>query len=83
MTEQPPPPVWQRAEIASPCVNICMIHPETKLCLGCARTGDEIARWSTMSAEERRAIMDDLPQRDPGPKARSGGRRSRMKRRSI
>lgn len=83
MSEQPEPPVWQRPEIESPCVNICMIHPETRLCLGCARTGDEIARWSSMTPEERSLIMAELPARDPGPRNRSGGRQARIKRRSA
>lgn len=67
--------VWRREAIESPCVNICMLHPETRLCVGCARTGDEIARWSRMSVEERRIVMDDLPSRQAGPAIRRGGRR--------
>lgn len=75
------PPVWQRGEIKSPCQNICVIHPATRLCVGCHRTGEEITRWSAMSPQERRRIMDELPGRDPGPKTRSGGRSARLKRR--
>jgi hypothetical protein len=30
------------------------------LCLGCGRTLDEIARWTSMSPEERRVIMAGL-----------------------
>ncbi|MEL6766935.1 MAG: DUF1289 domain-containing protein [Pseudomonadota bacterium] len=67
--------VWRREAIESPCVQICMLHPETKLCIGCARTGDEIARWTRMSAEERRAVMAELPGRQAGPATRRGGRR--------
>ena len=78
----PEPPVWKRAEIESPCKDICVIHPATRLCLGCSRTGDEITRWSTMQPEERRRIMDELPGRDPGPKGRTGGRSARIKRRA-
>ena len=74
-------PVWKRDEIESPCVEICIINPATRLCLGCSRTGDEIARWSSMTAQDRRQIMDELPNRDPGPKGRSGGRSARIKRR--
>lgn len=83
MTTSPEPPVWRRAEIESPCQNICVIHPETRLCLGCARTGDEIARWSGMAPEERRRIMDELPTRNPGPRNRSGGRSARIKRKQA
>lgn len=72
--------VWKRAEIESPCVQICVIHPETRLCTGCARSIDEIGGWSRMSAEERRVIMDELPNREAAPKGRRGGRNARLKR---
>lgn len=51
------------AKIASPCTNVCKIDPDTRLCLGCARSIDEIAAWSRMTPEARRAVMDELPQR--------------------
>lgn len=73
--------VWQRKEAESPCVNICVVHPETRLCTGCARSLDEIARWSRMTPEERREIMAALPEREPAPKARRGGRKGRLSRR--
>lgn len=68
--------VWQRDEIQSPCVKICMIHPQTGLCLGCKRSGDEIARWSQMTPEARAEIMNALPARPDGS-ARRGGRKGR------
>ncbi|MEM6310763.1 MAG: DUF1289 domain-containing protein [Pseudomonadota bacterium] len=71
------PQVWKREEVESPCVQVCVIHPETKLCLGCSRTGDEIASWSRMTPNERRAVMAQLPARDPKPKGRRGGRARR------
>lgn len=54
---------WSRAEIESPCVKICVIRRETGLCLGCHRTLDEIATWSTLAPQERHAIMKELPAR--------------------
>jgi hypothetical protein len=33
------------------------------LCVGCGRTLDEIARWSSLGDAERRGIMRDLPER--------------------
>lgn len=72
--------VWTRQEIESPCIQICVIHPETRLCAGCARSIDEIGAWSRMSHEERRAIMAELPSREPAPKTRRGGRNARLKR---
>jgi len=47
--------------IASPCVNICRIDAVTRRCKGCARTPDEIARWTTMNKAERARIMAELP----------------------
>lgn len=72
--------VWKRDEIESPCVQICIIHPETRLCSGCARSIDEIGSWSRMTHEQRRAIMDDLPNRNAAPSGRRGGRSARLKR---
>lgn len=67
-------PVWKRQEIESPCVQICIIHPAERICTGCYRSIDEITRWSKMSAEERTAIMADLPARAPRLARRRGGR---------
>ncbi|MCR9086827.1 MAG: DUF1289 domain-containing protein [Rhodobacteraceae bacterium] len=72
--------VWKRDEVASPCVQICVIHPETRLCTGCARSMDEIAAWSSMSAETRQAVMAELPTRSAAPTLRRGGRAARLKR---
>nr|WP_312968543.1 DUF1289 domain-containing protein [Brucella intermedia] len=49
--------------IESPCILVCTIDTETSFCLGCARTLDEIARWSSMSAEERTAVLSLLADR--------------------
>lgn len=49
--------------IASPCINICQIDPDSGLCIGCLRSLDEIARWGGMTDGERQAIMDRLPER--------------------
>lgn len=68
---------WGRGEIESPCVKVCLVHPETGYCLGCGRTRDEIARWSTMSPAERRAVMAELKSREVAPRGRRGGRRRR------
>jgi len=86
MTDDSPEPgragattVWQREEIESPCIQVCMLHPESKLCLGCYRTGEEIARWSRYAPAERAAIMAELPARAPlVATRRKGGRRGRQ-----
>jgi predicted Fe-S protein YdhL (DUF1289 family) len=70
--------IWRRAEIESPCVKICVIHPEARLCIGCHRTINEISTWSRLSQEDRRAIMADLATRAPLLSKRRGGRAARL-----
>lgn len=71
--------IWARAEIDSPCKNICVIHRRSGLCIGCYRTGDEIAHWSGMSPEERQSLMAELPGRESSIAKRTGGRKARLK----
>lgn len=47
----------------SPCIGVCQIEPRTGLCLGCARSMDEIAGWLAMSPEAKRAVLAALPAR--------------------
>ncbi|RID91501.1 DUF1289 domain-containing protein [Gemmobacter lutimaris] len=70
--------IWKRAEVDSPCVKVCVIHPEARLCVGCYRSMDEIGAWSRMTAEARRAVMADLPSRAPRLVKRRGGRAGRL-----
>lgn len=56
--------VWKRDEIESPCVKICVLHPREDICIGCYRTRYEIAGWSRMTPEARRALMASLPERE-------------------
>ena len=49
--------------IETPCVKICTLDARKGFCLGCGRTIDEIARWGSMSLEERSRIMNELPER--------------------
>lgn len=49
--------------VETPCVKICRILEGGNLCRGCGRTLEEIARWTEMSPEERRAIMGGLAER--------------------
>jgi predicted Fe-S protein YdhL (DUF1289 family) len=39
------------------------MDPRRGLCLGCRRTLDEIARWGSMSDQERERVMAELPGR--------------------
>ena len=47
----------------SPCLKVCLMDPESELCKGCFRTLDEIARWGSLSDEERDRIMAERPKR--------------------
>jgi uncharacterized protein len=49
--------------IESPCTKVCVVHPVAKLCIGCGRSLDEIARWIDLDAAERQRIMALLPLR--------------------
>lgn len=60
MSGEIPPP--------SPCVGVCAIDRGTGLCVGCQRTSQEISRWPSYSAEEKRAVLAQLPaRRKPDP----------------
>lgn len=47
----------------SPCVGTCKLDPATGWCLGCARTGDEIADWQARTDSSRAAVWEALPSR--------------------
>lgn len=71
--------VWSRNEVDSPCVKLCVIHPEARLCMGCYRSIEEITAWQRMTPEARRALMAELPARAPQVAARRrGGRAARL-----
>ena len=72
--------VWKRAEIESPCIKVCVIHPEARLCTGCLRSIDEITGWSRMTGAGRSAIMAELPTRAGLLRQRRGGRAARLTR---
>ena len=44
----------------SPCIQICRIDKETRTCIGCNRTIDEITKWMSYTDEERMIIMKRL-----------------------
>ncbi|HHH89504.1 MAG TPA: DUF1289 domain-containing protein [Aliiroseovarius sp.] len=74
-------PPWTRDEPDSPCIKICVLDRKSGFCLGCLRTGDEIAAWPAMSPEARRALLADLPaRRDLVKPKRRGGRSARASR---
>ena len=48
---------------ASPCTGICRLDAATGWCLGCARTGGEIAGWRDGDAVWRAGVWEALPAR--------------------
>lgn len=55
-------PVEPIPEVESPCIGTCTLGPQG-LCIGCFRTASEITGWLTYSSEQRRSIMQELPER--------------------
>ena len=49
--------------VASPCISICRIVPETRLCEGCNRSIEEIAGWGSMGAQQRLQVWDRIFER--------------------
>lgn len=50
--------------VLTPCIGVCTLDP-AGFCDGCFRTGDEIARWLSMSDAERLDLMARvLPERE-------------------
>jgi uncharacterized protein len=43
----------------SPCMNVCVLDAG-KVCIGCRRTLDEIARWGRMSVREQWQVVARL-----------------------
>lgn len=72
--------IWHRDEVKSPCIKICVIHPEARLCTGCLRSIDEITAWSRMTPQARRAVIAELPARSGQIAKRRGGRAARLTR---
>lgn len=68
------------APLLTPCVNICVVHREAGICVGCYRTPDEIAAWGGMTNAERAEIMDGLAARAVLLRKRRGGRAGRIAR---
>lgn len=73
--------VWRRNEPDSPCVKICLIDPASRFCIGCGRTGEEIAAWTRLDAAGRAAIRAQLPARMAELAPKRGAGRVRRRRR--
>jgi predicted Fe-S protein YdhL (DUF1289 family) len=52
------------SSIKSPCIGTCLLFPGTQMCSGCFRTVDEVRDWIGMTDDERRSVMEKLPERE-------------------
>lgn len=69
MTEVPP-------AIETPCIKVCVLDPRSGFCIGCGRTGEEIGAWSVLAPEQRRDVMQALPDRLAVMTSRQGRRKN-------
>lgn len=49
--------------IVSPCTGVCKLDEATGWCLGCGRSGDEIADWRNQSEAHRAEVWGQIPLR--------------------
>ncbi|MFI4947280.1 MAG: DUF1289 domain-containing protein [Alphaproteobacteria bacterium] len=47
----------------SPCLGICLMDPNTRMCRGCLRTIEEIALWYRATPAEQRRMLERLAAR--------------------
>ena len=49
--------------LPSPCISVCQLDRDSGLCIGCYRTGAEIAAWRSMSPDAQRDLLESLRDR--------------------
>ncbi len=49
--------------VPSPCINICTLDTACGLCLGCARTLQEISDWPNLDDAGKRAVWARIAER--------------------
>ena len=67
-------------DIETPCVKLCVVDPDSGICIGCGRNRSEIAGWIAMTPAVRRDVMAELGDRMASltrNKRRKGGARGR------
>lgn len=57
----------QPEDVPSPCVSVCKLDTETRLCTGCGRHLEEIRLWTRMTADDKRAVWARLESGAPYP----------------
>ncbi|WP_353238875.1 DUF1289 domain-containing protein [Limnohabitans sp.] len=49
--------------VPSPCVSVCLMHPDGGHCEGCLRTLSEIGNWGRMGDADKRIVWQAIQQR--------------------
>ncbi|KAA0685257.1 DUF1289 domain-containing protein [Azospirillum brasilense] len=49
--------------VPSPCISVCKLTADRAYCIGCLRTLEEIRGWKHMDADQKRALLADLENR--------------------
>lgn len=49
--------------VPSPCVSVCLMHPDGGHCEGCLRTLSEIGSWGRMGDSDKRIVWQRIQQR--------------------
>jgi len=58
---KPTPPAPN--SVPSPCMSLCLMHPNAAWCEGCLRTLQEVGGWSRASAAEQHQVWVQIPER--------------------
>ncbi|WP_299510325.1 DUF1289 domain-containing protein [uncultured Limnohabitans sp.] len=48
--------------VPSPCMSVCVMHPQAAVCEGCLRSLEEIGAWSRMPDEAKRQVWQRIQQ---------------------
>jgi hypothetical protein len=51
--------------LESPCIDVCRLDRRTGFCVGCFRTIEEIAGWTSFSPADRRRVLNAIETRRP------------------
>jgi predicted Fe-S protein YdhL (DUF1289 family) len=49
--------------VPTPCIGVCKLDETSNLCIGCARTGDELAAWQDAEPGYKLRVWGELPPR--------------------
>ena len=60
------PGITAQTDVQSPCISVCSMSDTSGLCLGCFRTRDEIAGWSSAGDDGKRGVWNLIKQRMDG-----------------